>query len=269
MSKHKILYICQEITPYLPETTMSNICRFLPQVMQENGSEIRLFTPRYGVINERRGQLHEVIRLSGMNIIIDNSDHQLILKVASITGARLQVYFIDNDDYFKRKAFLNDENGAFFADNDERAIFFARGVLETVKKLRWAPTVIHCHGWMSAIIPAYVKHVFKDDPIFASCKIVISSYADDKFNNQLNKNIAKKLIDEGINKNSTAVLADPTYENLIKFTLQYANALVEIGEPMGDLKQIAEKNNIKYLNHTADEVDYQPLYAQLYESISE
>ena len=150
---NKILYVCQEITPYLPETEASGLCRALTQAMQERGNEIRTFMPRYGCINERRHQLHEVIRLSGMNLIIDDNDHQLIIKVASIPAARVQSYFIDNDDYFSRKFVLTDEEGKAFPDNDERAIFFARGVLETVKKLRWTPTVVHCHGWFSSVIP--------------------------------------------------------------------------------------------------------------------
>ena len=155
---NKILYISQEIFPYMPETECSTLCRALTQAMQERGNEIRSFMPRYGCINERRHQLHEVIRLSGMNLIIDNNDHQLIIKVASIPSARVQIYFIDNDDYFARKAALHDpETGEGFADNDERAIFFARGVLETVKKLRWTPTVVHCHGWLSAVVPVYLK----------------------------------------------------------------------------------------------------------------
>ena len=162
----KILYVCQEITPYLPETENSRLCRALTQAMQERGNEIRTFMPRYGCINERRHQLHEVIRLSGMNLIIDDNDHQLIIKVASIPSARVQIYFIDNDDYFARKAILRDADENYFEDNDERAIFFARGVLETVKKLRWTPTVVHCHGWFSSIVPIYLKKVFADDPIF-------------------------------------------------------------------------------------------------------
>ena len=174
----KILYVCQEITPYLPETENSRLCRALTQAMQERGNEIRTFMPRYGCINERRHQLHEVIRLSGMNLIIDDNDHQLIIKVASIPAARVQIYFIDNDDYFSRKAVLTDAEGNYFADNDERSIFFARGVLETVKKLRWTPSIVHCHGWFSSVVPVYLKHVFADDPIFRDVKIVVSLYGD-------------------------------------------------------------------------------------------
>ena len=139
MAKKRVLFISQEIVPYLPESEMANIGRFLPQGIQEKGKEIRTFMPRYGCINERRNQLHEVIRLSGMNLIINDTDHPLIIKVASIQSARMQVYFIDNDDYFQRKHTIADEKGAFLPDNDERSIFFARGVFETVRKLRWLP----------------------------------------------------------------------------------------------------------------------------------
>ena len=162
----KVLYITQEIFPYLPESEIANKSRQLPQAIQELGREIRTFMPKYGCVNERRNQLHEVIRLSGMNLIIDDTDHQLIIKVASIPAARIQVYFIDNEEFFKRRFVVKDEAGNDFADNDERAIFFARGVLETVKKLRWTPDIIHCHGWMSAIVPVMVKTAYHDDPFF-------------------------------------------------------------------------------------------------------
>ena len=147
MKPAKVLFICQEIMPYVPETELSSICRRLPQIVQDNGNEIRTFMPKYGCINERRNQLHEVIRLSGMNLIIDDNDHPLIIKVASIQAARMQVYFIDNDDFFQRKALVCDESGVDFVDNDERSIFFVRGVIETVRKLRWTPDIVHCHGW--------------------------------------------------------------------------------------------------------------------------
>ena len=153
----RVLFVSSEIYPYLPESPIGRIGRFLPQGVQERKREIRSFMPRYGCINERKNQLHEVIRLSGMNIVISEIDRPLVIKVASISSARMQVYFIDNDDYFHRKQIYCDENGKFFEDNGERAIFFARGVLETVKKLRWAPDVIHCHGWISHILPLYLK----------------------------------------------------------------------------------------------------------------
>lgn len=211
--------------PYLGESSVASTSRYLPQAMQELGHEIRLFTPRYGVINERRGQLHEVIRLSGMNLIIDDTDHQLILKVASIPGARLQVYFIDNDDFFQRKALFTDEQGSYFEDNDERAIFFARGVLETVRKLRWSPSVVHCHGWMSAIAPIYLKRIFKDDPIFSKVKIVISLY-DDDFDGMMSPALKAKLKEEGVHLTDMELLDEPTYENVMRFALNYADGVV-------------------------------------------
>ena len=174
----KVLFVNSEIFPYLPDSEIARIGRFLPQGIQERKKEIRSFMPRFGCINERKNQLHEVIRLSGINIIIGDVDRPLVIKVASIPAARMQVYFIDNEDYFRRKAVYADADGRFFSDNDERAIFFAKGVLETVKKLRWAPDIIHCHGWITHLLPAYLKKVYKDDPIFSSSKVVLSLYDD-------------------------------------------------------------------------------------------
>lgn len=225
MSNNKILYVCQEITPYLPETDMSRLCRTLSQAMQERGNEIRTFMPRYGNINERRNQLHEVIRLSGMNLIIDDNDHQLIIKVASIPSARVQVYFIDNDDYFSRKATVVDDKGKYFADNDERSIFFARGVLETVKKLRWEPSIVHCHGWFTSMVPIYLKHVFSDDPVFQDLKIVISLY-DDAFPDTLNANYASKIANEGVDPDVLKIISTPSYENLMKLVITQADGVI-------------------------------------------
>ena len=225
MASRKILYVCQEIMPYLPETELSALCRQLVQAMQERGNEIRTFMPRYGCINERRHQLHEVIRLSGMNLIIDNNDHQLIIKVASIPSARIQIYFIDNDDYFARKAVLCDAEGAEFADNDERAIFFARGVLETVRKLNWSPSIVHCSGWMSAIVPIYLKRVFHDDPLFRDVKIVVS-LCDDRFSQPLNENFMERIAREGVEDEKLSKLSLPTYENLYRFVMDYADGVV-------------------------------------------
>ena len=166
MKAKKVLFITQEITPYVPKSPLSVAGRELPQYIQEQGREIRTFMPKWGNINERRNQLHEVIRLSGMNLIIDDTDHPLIIKVASIQAARMQVYFIDNDDYFLHRQMVADENGNEYDDNDERAIFYARGVLETVKKLRWCPDIIHCHSWMSAFAAMYIKKAYNDEPSF-------------------------------------------------------------------------------------------------------
>ena len=229
MASRKILYVCQEIMPYLPETELSTLSRRLVQAMQERGNEIRTFMPRYGCINERRNQLHEVIRLSGMNLIIDDNDHQLIIKVASIPSARIQIYFIDNDDFFARKAVITDAEGNEFEDNDERAIFFARGVLETVKKLNWSPDVVHCIGWMSAVVPIYLKKVFNDDPLFRDVKVVVS-LCDDRFEKPFDSNFAQKVANEGVKDEKLADLTLPSYENLYRFVIDYADGIVVASE---------------------------------------
>ena len=215
--------------PYLPETELSALSRRLVQAMQERGNEIRTFMPRYGCINERRNQLHEVIRLSGMNLIIDDNDHQLIIKVASIPSARIQIYFIDNDDFFARKAVITDAEGNEFEDNDERAIFFARGVLETVKKLNWSPDVVHCMGWMSAVVPIYLKKVFNDDPLFRDVKVVVS-LCDDRFEQPFNEGFAQKVANEGVKDEKLADLTLPSYENLYRFVIDYADGIVVASE---------------------------------------
>lgn len=266
MKSKKILYICSEVTPYTEETNLSSICRSLPQLMQECDNQIRIFMPRYGSINERRGQLHEVIRLSGMNLIIGNSDHQLIIKVASIAGARVQVYFIDNEDYFSRKATTHDSQGNYFEDNDERAVFFNRGVLETVKKLRWAPDVVHCHGWLSAIAPIYLRKIFHNDPIFAKSKIVISLY-DDDFTGTLNPTLKDKLRKEGVKLADLAGLEEPTYDNLMRYVMQYASGVVmgsqKVSSTMETLFNEFDKPKLEYLDHTTNTDRYNQFYEEV------
>ena len=226
MEKKKILFIFQEITPYLPESDKSIIGRFLPQGIQERGKEIRTFMPRYGSVNERRNQLHEVIRLSGMNLVIDDTDHPLIIKVASIQAARMQVYFIDNEDYFHRKNVLADDNDKSFDDNDERAIFFAKGVLETVIKLRWAPDLIHCQGWFGALVPILIKKTFADDPLFMNSKVVYTIH-NDEFAKTLDKNLINKLVSEDINEDDLKIIKDPTYVNINKLAIQYSDGIIK------------------------------------------
>lgn len=264
---NKILYICSEVSPYTDSNAIGSICRTLPAQMQESGSQIRIFMPRYGSINERRGQLHEVIRLSGMNLIIAETDHQLIIKVASIAGARVQVYFIDNEDFFSRKFMFNDATGSPFDDNDERAIFFARGVIETVKKLRWAPDVVHCHGWISAIAPAYLRKVFNTDPIFAKTKIVVSLY-DDMFEGTMNSGIIQKLKKEGIKLSELGILENPTYESLMQFALQYANGItVNSSNIAPEIMSAAEQSGKPILPYIEDETDYTQRYNAFYDEI--
>ncbi len=193
----KILFITQEIDPYLHESEIADLCRKFPQLIQERGCEIRIFMPCYGTINERRNQLHEVQRLSGMNIIIDDTDHPLVIKVASIQSARMQVYFIDSDDYFRRRGIITDKHGSKFDDNDERAIFYARSVLETIKKLRWTPDIIHCTGWISSIAPIYIKKSYNSDPFFANSKVVYS-LMDSGFEGNITPGFDKRIHFENI-----------------------------------------------------------------------
>ncbi len=228
LKKAKVLTISQFIEPFTDGTEMGRAARQLPQGMLDRGNEIRVFMPKFGSINERRHQLHEVIRLSGMNLIIDDTDHALLIKVASVPSARMQVYFIDNEEYFKRKSLTHDDNEVFYPDNDERAIFFCRGVLETVRKLGWKPDIIHCHGWMTAFIPLYVRHFFNDDPHFEDAKLVYTAYDEQPEN--LDKDLAKKLTMEGFNKDLLKSLAKPTTEDLNKFAMGLCDAVAK-GSP--------------------------------------
>lgn len=205
---------------------MAKTARELPQAIQEKGREIRTFMPRYGNINERRNQLHEVIRLSGMNLIIDDNDQPLIIKVASIQSARMQVYFIDNEEYFQRKMVVTDKNNQYFEDNDERMLFFCKGVIETVKKLGWSPDLIHCHGWMAAMIPVLIKVKYKDDPLFAESKVVVSLY-DDAFNPAMDKRLAEKLVMDGISLDKLDLIQTPDHLSVMKFAISFADGVVE------------------------------------------
>ena len=268
MGKNRILYVCQEIVPYLPESDMATLCRTLVQAMQERGNEIRTFMPRYGCINEYRNQLHEVILLSGMNLIIDDNDHQLIIKVASIPSARVQIYFIDNDDCFSRKAVMTDEAGKPFEDNDERAIFFARGVLETVKKLRWEPTIVHCHGWFSSIVPIYLREVFSDDPIFKDVKIVASIY-DNEFEGEMSSQMRKKIINEGVDAKKLEIIEHPSYQNLMKLVIDYADGIIvespKLNAELADYLAASGKRVLEYQDKTTTEYldNYQKFYDEL------
>ena len=233
MSKKRILYVSQHLVPFLPETPMSSISRHLPQGASDKDREIRVFMPRFGKINERRHQLHEVIRLSGMNLNIDDVDHPLIIKVASIPTARMQVYFIDNDDLFKRKAVLYDSNDELFSDSDVRAIFFVRGVLETVRKLGWAPDIIHCHGWMANLLPLYLKNNYKDDPYFANSKIICSIY-DEGFDGELDSRMAEKIVLDGISSDQAGTIKNPTFNNMNAIAIENADAIIAASEDLDE-----------------------------------
>ena len=225
-SVKKVLFVNSEMCPYLPDSPIGTLCRQLPQGIQERRKEIRAFMPKYGCINERKNQLHEVIRLSGMNIIISDVDRPLVIKVASISSARIQVYFIDNEDYFRRKQIYRDEEGQFFADNGERAIFYARGVLETVKKLRWAPDIIHCHGWITHVLPLYLKKAYKDDPVFSGARVVLSLY-DDTPKETFADGFAETILFGGIKARDVSLPQQAGGMELAQLAAQYSDGIIQ------------------------------------------
>ncbi len=240
MNGKKILFVSSELVPYLPENPVSLMSYEAPRMVNSNGGQIRIFMPRYGNINERRHQLHEVIRLSGMNLVINDMDMPLIIKVASIPRERIQVYFIDNDEYFKRKATFHDKDGGLFPDNDERAIFFAKGVVETVKKLNWSPDIIHVHGWMASLLPLYLRKYYADEPLFADSKIVTSVYGQD-FDGELDAGMMDKIAFDGIDKDSLETLSKPDHNNLLKVAVDHSDAIILASEEVSnDLKKHIE-----------------------------
>lgn len=267
MKDKRILYVSSEVVPYLPETEMASTAFNAARNAHSKGVQTRIFMPRFGVINERRHQLHEVIRLSGMNLIINDMDMPLIIKVASIPKERMQVYFIDNDEYFKRKAIFTDEDDKLFDDNDERAIFFAKGVIETVKKLNWAPDIIHIHGWMASLLPLYLREFYKEEPLFAESKIVTSIYNND-FGGTLNPSLVEKVKFDKIDDSKTDVINTPNHTNILKSAIENSDAVIKGSESISDELtsfidavdkpvlnyQTEEELTEAYLNFYADEV---------------
>jgi len=267
MKKARVLFVSQEMVPYLESTYIGEITRNLPQGIQEAGKEIRTFIPRYGCINERRNQLHEVIRLSGLNLIVNDEDHPLIIKVASIPAAKMQVYFIDNYELFSRKSVLTDKlTGEYHEDNDERAIFFCRGVLETVKKLGWAPDVVHCHGWMSALVPVYLKKAFSEDPIYANTKVVYSLY-DNDFGDSLNKSYSKKAIIDGVDASDVTLSDDASFIGLNKMAMDHSDGIIQGSETVNEeLLTYAKESGKPFLDHIGEE-KYIEEYNNFYDSM--
>lgn len=233
MEDKKILYVSSEVVPYLSENEVSMMSYDVPKMVNDQGGQIRIFMPRYGNINERRHQLHEVIRLSGMNLVVNDLDMPLIIKVASIPKERIQVYFIDNDEYFKRKATFTDEDGVLFSDNDERAIFFAKGVVETVKKLNWVPDIIHVHGWLTALLPVYLKNYYKDEALFANTKIVTSVYSQ-SFDGILDTEMINKVKFDGVSETAILDLETPNYENIMKTSIVNSDAVIIASDSLSD-----------------------------------
>lgn len=268
-TKKRVLFISQEVAPFIPKGEIAKNVKSLAQKTQEKGKEIRVVMPRYGVVNERRNQLHEVIRLSGMNLIINDVDHPLIIKVASIPSAKMQVYFIDNEEYFKRKTMIEDAKGKLHADNEERSMFFIRGTLETVKKLGWIPDVIHCHGWMSSLTSLYLKSYFKEDPHFANTKIVTSIY-NDGFKGDFGKDLEAKLNFDGIDSKLFPHLVEAAnYENLTKTAIDYSDGVIINDEDISEnIKKYIKNNSSETLNYVKDDEYYDQCYS-FYDTIIE
>ncbi|MDY0780535.1 glycogen/starch synthase [Tenacibaculum sp. IB213877] len=254
MKDKRILYVSSEVVPYLPETELSSTAFNVARFAHSKGVQTRIFMPRFGVINERRHQLHEVIRLSGMNLIINDMDMPLIIKVASIPKERMQVYFIDNDEYFKRKAMYTDEDDQLFNDNDERMIFFAKGVVETVKKLNWAPDIIHVHGWMASLLPLYLREYYKEEPLFAESKIVTSLY-NNEFDGALNNELVNKVKFDKIVEKKTTVLKDPNHINILKSAIENSDAIIKGSASYAEeLEDFIKNSKVKVLEFQDEEL---------------
>ncbi len=254
MKDKRILYVSSEVAPYLPNTELSQTAFNVAKYAHSKGVQTRIFMPRFGVINERRHQLHEVIRLSGMNLIINDMDMPLIIKVASIPKERMQVYFIDNDDYFKRKAVYSDNKNKLFKDNDERMIFFAKGVVETVKKLNWVPDIIHVQGWMASLLPLYLREHYKDELLFKDSKIVTSLY-DSEFEGELSNDLCEKVLFDKVNKAKAKTLQTPNHINILKSAIENSDAIIKGSLDYSDeLEQFISDSNVKVLDWQSEEV---------------
>jgi len=263
MKDKRVLIVSSEVIPYLPENELSTSSFEAAKMIHGKGGQTRIFIPRYGLINERRHQLHEVIRLSGMNLVINDMDMPLIIKVASIPKERMQVYFIDNDEYFKRKALYTDEDNKLFDDNDERAIFFAKGVIETVKKLNWAPDIIHVHGWMASLLPLYIKEYYKDDALFSESKIVTSVY-NNGFEGSLNKKFSEKIKFDNIDESTIETLSNPNHINILINAIQNSDAVIkgseELPSELDEILKVTEKPVLDYFPVSEFDTAYTEFY---------
>lgn len=266
MPKLRILYVASEIAPFLTTSAVADSARALPQYMQEEALEVRILVPRFGVINERKNKLHEVVRLSGTNITVGDDEKALIIKVASIPSAKLQVYFIDNEDYFKRKSVFYDKDGQFFKDNDARTVFFCKGVLETVKKLEWAPDVVHCHDWMTSLIPMYLKKVYHTDPIFAKANVIFTLY-NNIFSHKFGDRIADEVSMITPTGEAPASSAPTDLKNLLQIGVEYADVVTR-SETLAlegtSLEGLLDGSTRTIIGHSEEGLkDYHNIYRQL------
>lgn len=265
MKDKRILYVSSEVVPYLAENEVSLMSYDTPKMINDQGGQIRIFMPRYGSINERRHQLHEVIRLSGMNLVVNDMDMPLIIKVASIPKERIQVYFIDNDEYFKRKSTFTDEDGNLYPDNDERAIFFTKGVIETVKKLNWVPDIIHVQGWMASLLPVYLKKYYQDEAIFSETKIVTSVFSQG-FEGVLSENTKSKIAFDELPEDTLKYFEEPTYENIMKNAIDYSDGVIIASENVSSsLTKYIESSSKPFLPYTSKET-FAEVYTEFYKN---
>jgi len=267
MARKKVLFISSEMTPFLQVTNVGDLARRLPQAIQEKDNEIRVLMPRFGCINERRNRLHEVVRLSGINITIDDNDNPLTIKVASLQEAKMQVYFLDNEDYFHRKFVYTDEKNAFFDDNDERTIFFCKGALETVKKLGWQPDIIHCQGWMTSLIPLYLKTIYKDEPVFRNAKVVYSVF-ENQFEENLGKDFARKASLNTIDSKQVVSLGKSNSAGLYITGITHADAVVRASVDIDvEVSKFMKKQKGKIILEHNDSEQYADAYIELYDTL--
>lgn len=264
MKEKRILYVSSEVVPYLAENEVSSMSYDAPKMINDQGGQIRIFMPRYGSINERRHQLHEVIRLSGMNLVVNDMDMPLIIKVASIPKERIQVYFIDNDEYFKRKSTFTDEDGNLFVDNDERAIFFTKGVIETIKKLNWVPDVIHVQGWMASLLPTYLKHYYKDEAIFSDTKVVTSIFKEG-FSGVLSDNMKQKVAFDELPEEILEDFTNPTYDNIMINAIKNSDGVIIASEEVSsNLTNFIESSEKPFLPFVPKD-EFPKAYTEFYQ----
>lgn len=268
MADTKVLIITNEMDPYVEETHQAKFARAIPQQMQEQGMEVRCFMPRFGKINERKHRLHEVIRLSGINVPVGEFDNPMIIKVASLPAAKMQVYFVDNEDFFHKRNLFYDNDGQFYEDNDERTIFFNKGAIEILLKLGWMPDIIHCHGWMTGLIPLYARTVYKNEPVFRQGKIVYTGYQD-VIHESLGENFVKKT---HLKRNADKVkdtLTNPRPVDIQKVGASYADAVTrgddQIADELAQHLEALEKPKLGYINPESD--DFAEAYVNLYQQL--
>lgn len=268
MKKKKILFLTPEMPPFVDESKLGTTVKHHLVALQNKGAEVRSFMPKYGTVNERRNQLHEVLRLSGINIVVNDTDQPLIIKVASIPGTKMQMYFTENEDYFNKKTGITDEKGKISDDSDEKMLFFSKGVLETTKKSGWQPEIINCNGWITAMVPLFLRTILKDEPIVSQAKIIVTLH-NDGFKEKLDKDLHKKLEEFGFELENVKNFSGINYTTLMKNAIDFADAII-IADPETDAKLITYAHKTGKPVFTIDEenTDVTLFYETLLEEVA-